>query len=401
MSALRIAVVSDLREEQWHSMDVVSDLLVAGLATPLVGETPIEAVQIRPTMTRRLTRLPGISTAPVIGTADRVINRYWDYPRWLRRRAGEFDLFHIVDHSYAHLALHLPEGRSIVTCHDVDAFAGVLPGEGRPSWFARGMSRRLVAGLQAAAHVVCGSEATRRALIAFDLVPASRITVVPYAVHPAYVPHADAWADGEVEHLCDPVPPIGPILLHVGSTIPRKRLDVLLDVFAQVIRRHPGALLWRVGGPLTATQEQQARQLRLFDRIVSLPFVDRRVLAAVYRRATLVLQPSEREGFGLPVAEALGCGTPVVASDIPALREAGGPAATYCRVADLDAWRAAVCSLLEERAIDPHAWATRRAEATRYTQRFSTASHARGMLAVYRRVMPAAFEAPVALAGCS
>lgn len=401
MSALRVAVVSDLREEQWHSMDVVSDLLMAGLATPLVGDTSIEAVQIRPAMTRRLTRLPGTGTAPVMGTADRVINRYWDYPRWLRGRVGAFDLFHIVDHSYAHLALHLPAGRSIVTCHDVDAFAAVLPGAGRHSWFARGMSRRLLAGLQAAAHVVCGSEATRRALIAFDLVPASRISLVPYALHPAYVPHADAWADGEVGHMCDPVPPMAPILLHVGSTIPRKRIDVLLDVFAEVVRRHPGAVLWRVGGPLTATQEQQARQLRVFDRIVSLPFVDRRVLAAVYRRATLVLQPSEREGFGLPVAEALGCGTPVVASDVPALREAGGSAATYCRVANLDAWGAAVCGLLEERAVAPHAWAARRAEAIRHTERFSTASHARGMLAVYRQVMPAAFEEPVALAGCS
>lgn len=401
MSVLRVAVVSDLREEQWHSMDVVSDLLVAGLATVHGGEASIDAVQVRPSMVRRLTRIPGADRAPLVGTADRVINRYWDYPRWLRRRAADFDVFHIVDHSYAHLALHLPPGRSVVTCHDVDAFAGVLPGAGRRSWVERGMSRRLVDGLRAAAHVVCGSEATRRALRAFDLVPASRISVVPYAVHPAYVPDADVWADREVQHLCGPVPAVGPILLHVGSTIPRKRIDVLLDVFAQLVRRHPGARLWRVGGPLSQSQEQQARRLQIADHIVSLPFVDRRVLAAVYRRATLALQTSEREGFGLPVAEALGCGTPVVASDIPALREAGGPAATYCRVADLEAWTAAVSCLLEEHATAPHAWAARRAEAIRYTQRFSTASHARGMLAVYRRVVPAAFEAPVALAGCS
>ena len=40
----------------------------------------------------------------------------------------DFDLFHIVDHSYAHLATHLPAGRALISCHDLDAFRGVLPG---------------------------------------------------------------------------------------------------------------------------------------------------------------------------------------------------------------------------------------------------------------------------------
>ena len=50
--------------------------------------------------------------------------------------------------------------------------------------------------------------------------------------------------------------------------------------------------------------------------------------------------PSEREGFGLPVLEALACGTPVVASDIAALREVGGYAAVYCPLDDIEAWTA-------------------------------------------------------------
>ena len=84
--------------------------------------------------------------------------------------------------------------------------------------------------------------------------------------------------------------------------------------------------------------------------IVTLPFLDRRVLAAVYRRAALVLQPSEREGFGLPVAEAMACGTPVVASTVPALREAGGDGAIYCRVGDLRRLDGAVGALLRRAA---------------------------------------------------
>ena len=182
-------------------------------------------------------------------------------------------------------------------------------------------------------------------------------------------------------------------ILHVGSTIPRKRIDVLLDTFAAVRRRHPDARLLRVGGPLTTEQAQQAERLGVADAIVALPFLDRRTLAAVYRRAALVLQPSEREGFGLPVIEALACGTPVVASDIPPLREAGGLAATYCRTADLDAWTAAVHALVDERADDPVAWAQRRTSALAHARRFTLAAHARAMTAVYAGVLPGSVRA--------
>ena len=188
-------------------------------------------------------------------------------------------------------------------------------------------------------------------------------------------------------------------LLHVGSTIPRKRIDVLLDVFAAIHRWHPEARLLRAGGPMTPAQRQQAARLGVADAIVELPFLDRRHLAAVYRRAALVLQTSEREGFGLPVAEALACGTPVIATDLPALREAGGIAATYCRAGDLDAWTAAAEILLEERAEMTLAWTTRRIEALAHSQRFSLDAHVRGILAVYRDVAPTAFEEPLVPAG--
>ncbi len=75
--------------------------------------------------------------------------------------------------------------------------------------------------------------------------------------------------------------------------------------------------------------------------------MDRPVLAAVYRRASLVLQPSDSEGFGLPVAEAMACGTPVVASDLAVLREVGGDVAVYCPPGNEAAWGAAVVRLLE------------------------------------------------------
>jgi glycosyltransferase involved in cell wall biosynthesis len=117
-----------------------------------------------------------------------------------------------------------------------------------------------------------------------------------------------------------------------------------------------------------------------------LPFVDRGTLGAVYRRATLALLPSEREGFGLPLVEALGCGTPVVASDIPVLREVGGTAADYCPVGDVPCWRDTVLRLVEERAQHPDRWAVRRTRALERAADFSWSAYARQVVELYRAI---------------
>jgi glycosyltransferase involved in cell wall biosynthesis len=382
----RVALISDLREEQWHSMDLVSELLLAGLRDPALRA--VDATELCPRLVRRATRLPWAPDMRRVATADRIVNRFWDYPRWLRSRTADFDLFHIVDHSYAHLAVELPAERTLVMCHDLDAFEAALSGAGPRSPLARMMAARLLAGIRRAARVVCGSRATRDALVEAGVVPGSRIIVVPYGVHPTCSPRADWLADAEAETLLGPIDPEVPELLHVGSVVPRKRIDVLLDVFAAARTRHTRARLVRVGGPLTGAQQRQAARLGVADHIVTLPFIDRRVLAAVYRRAALVLQPSDREGFGLPVAEAMACGTPVVASLLPALCEAGGFAAVYCRVGDLHAWSDTVNGLLDERERRPEMWERRCADSLNAARRFDPLAHARGMLAVYRDMLP-------------
>ncbi len=101
-------------------MDLVAEMLLAHLRAPELGV--VEPAEVRPRMTARLTRLPWLGATGLAGTTDRVLNRFWDYPRWLEPQARDFDVFHIVDHSYAHLATVLPPGSAIVTCHDLDAF---------------------------------------------------------------------------------------------------------------------------------------------------------------------------------------------------------------------------------------------------------------------------------------
>ena len=159
-------------------MDLVAEILMLGLRTPKTRI--VDATQIRPSMVRRLTRLPGVGRLSPATTADRIINRVWDYRRMLSMQADDFDLFHIVDHSYAHLVTVLPPDRSLVMCHDVDAFAGVLPGTEGQSIVGKLLGERLLAGLVLARKIVCGSHATRDALLASQILEPSRVTVSPW-----------------------------------------------------------------------------------------------------------------------------------------------------------------------------------------------------------------------------
>lgn len=367
-------------------MDLVAEILMLGLQSP--GARLVDATQIRPSMVRRLTRVPGLGRLPQAATADRIINRVWDYRRTISAHADDFDLFHIVDHSYAHLVTVLPPERSLVMCHDIDAFAGVLPGTEGQSAVGRLLGERLLQGLLAARKIVCGSHATRDALLESGVVNAARVAVVPYGLHASCTPRPDPRADEVAFGYLGDSDPSVPEILHVGSTIPRKRIDVLLDVVAALRIRYPALRLIRVGGDFTREQRRRVARLGIERHITVLPFLERRVLAAVYRRATVVLQPSDREGFGLPVAEAMACGTPVVASDLAPLREVGGRVASYCPVGDVKAWVATVSALLEERRADGDAWATRRAAAVVDARRFSAIEHARKMLNVYRELLP-------------
>src|SRR5438874_5862659 len=93
----------------------------------------------------------------------------------------------------------------------------------------------------------------------------STLTGIPNGTEAGQYPEGNAAADVEAARLLGPRR--GVELLHVGSTIPRKRIDLLLEVFAGVRRSRPEARLTRVGGPFTAEQRVQARTLGIADAI--------------------------------------------------------------------------------------------------------------------------------------
>jgi len=382
---IRVGVVCDFAEERWPTMDLVADMLLDHLqAFP----DAVRPTCLRAPFRRRATRVPLVGGARTAFSVDRFSNRLIDYPRWLRGREGEFDVFHVVDHSYAHLVHQLPAHRTVVTCHDLDTFRSVLEPDRDPrSWPSRVMTRHILDGLQRAARVTCDSAATLQQVLGHRLVPSGRLALVPNGVHPAFTPEPDSDADAAAARLIGPGGGARQDLLHVGSTIPGKRIDLLLGTLAEVRRERPRVRLIQVGGPLTSEQVALARELRVAHALVVVPFVTRAVLAAMYRRASVVVLPSEREGFGLSVAEALACGATVVARNLPVLRETGGDAVFYCSGTTAAPWAGAVLDALAARTSESAGEVEKRRTASlRQAARFSWNEYARRMVDIYAEI---------------
>src|SRR5437870_4179691 len=158
MSLPRVAVICDLLEENWPSMDLVGEMLFNNLHKN--HSASILATCLRPSMQRRFTRV-GIAK-DIAFNADRFLNRFWDYPRWLGRQNRDFDLFHVVDHSYAQLVHRLPAAQTVVTCHDLDLFRCVLDSDAtRRSWPFRAMAKYVLKGVCKAARITCPSDTIR------------------------------------------------------------------------------------------------------------------------------------------------------------------------------------------------------------------------------------------------
>jgi len=359
-------------------MDLCGDMLLDHL--PRSGPLAVEAARLCPPFRRVATRLPSVGRWHAAFNADRLLNRFILFPRYARQAVRQFDLFHVADHTYAQLVHALPAGRTGVYCHDLDAFRCLFDtvANPRPRWF-RAMSQRILTGLRQAAVVFHNTAAVGEEIKRAGLINPDRLVHAPLGVAPEFAPGA-TQPSVELPWL----PEVGgqPWVLHVGSCIARKRIDVLLDVVAAVRETVPDLRLVKVGGEWTADHRQQIARLGLAGAITHVYGLTRVELAEVYRRAPVVLIPSGAEGFGLPVIEALACGAAVVASDIPALREAGGPSAVFVPVGDVGAWSDAVAKLLADPAAAPS-----RAGRLAWAGRFTWTAHAEIIARTYHRLL--------------
>ncbi|HEY7033362.1 MAG TPA: glycosyltransferase family 1 protein [Thermomicrobiales bacterium] len=217
---------------------------------------------------------------------------------------------------------------AVVTVHDL---AFLRWPDQVPARRYRYLSVGLKAATKRAARIIAVSASTKSDLVELLAVDPSRITVTHLGVDARFRPPGAE----ERRALLDRHRLVRPYLLAVGNLEPRKNLPALLRAFARLAPDIPHDLvLIGAEGWLTGEIHATLAALRLGGRVRMTGFVDDDELPVWYGAADLFVYPSRYEGFGLPVVEAMACGTPVVTSNVSSLPEIGGDAALLVDPAD-------------------------------------------------------------------
>jgi glycosyltransferase involved in cell wall biosynthesis len=230
----------------------------------------------------------------------------------------------------------------VVSVHDAAPWVYPETFTKRGRWFhhlgARAAARR-------ADRLITGTEAAASELRAHTSLPTELLRVVPYGVdHPYLEPDPEqVWEVLNQNNLENT-----PYVLWVGSLEPRKGVGALVAAMVQVVKKQTAAALVLAGYPgwQNETLISQADRAQLGPALREMGRVPEHVLRGLYAGATVFAFPSLHEGFGLPVLEAMSAGIPVVASDIPAVREVAGDAAVLVAPGDTSAWAEALSEVL-------------------------------------------------------
>jgi glycosyltransferase involved in cell wall biosynthesis len=285
------------------------------------------------------------------------------------RLFGDAQIFHATEH----LLPRLRRIRSVFTLHDL--IFQFDPDSHKPLniAFLKTMMPRF---LKAADAIIAVSECSRRDAVRLYGVPADKIRVIYEGVDPKFTPITDPVRLAKVRtdyRLPDH------FILHLGTIEPRKNLPLLFEAI-----QHLQTQLVVAGKPgwLTEPILAKVKELGVEDRVTFTGFIEDDDLPALISAASVVAMPSRYEGFGLPVLEAMACGTPVVSSNAASLPEVGGEAALYAWPDDVRSW----IHLLQQTTTDEELRSSMREKGWKQAAKFRWEAMARETAKVYREV---------------
>ena len=306
-------------------------------------------------------------------TENRLARIAWEQVAWPWLAArNQIDLLH----SMAFVTPWLSRRPAVVTVFDLSFmhFPEAFPAAQR--WYLSSQTARSV---QRARRVITISESGRQDVHRFFGVPLAQIDVVYPGVDAIYRPlsPADVAAFRERQDLADR------FILHVGTLQPRKNIPTLIEAFAQAAP--PDVLLVLVGGKGWLFDDifSRVQTLGLQERVRFTGYVPDEDLPLWYNAASVLAFPSLYEGFGMPVVEAMACGTPVIAANGSSLPEVVGEAGLLFDPQNVSELADRLTAVLH----NPNLAATMRTKGLIQAQQFSWEKAGRETAVVYQKAM--------------
>ncbi|MBI1865012.1 MAG: glycosyltransferase family 4 protein [Nitrospirae bacterium] len=271
-----------------------------------------------------------------------------------------------------------PTFRTVVTVHDLVVF---LHPETVPRRYSLYMQWLVRMAVKRADRIIAVSECTRLDLMNILGVDSSRIVAIPEAAGPEFAPPGPE----RIESVLNRYKISGRYLLHVGNLEPKKNLPRVIRAFDRVARMPGGEdLSLVIAGKKGWLYDEIFRTANgtTTNSIRFLGYVPRDEMAAIYAGASCFVFPSIYEGFGLPVLEAMACGTPVVTSNISSMPEVAGGAAVLVDPYDEESIASGILAVVS----DPSLQGQLRREGILRSRTFSWDRAARETLDLYRDV---------------
>ncbi len=240
---------------------------------------------------------------------------------------NSIDVFHSINFHLPYLRKrHRNKIKTIVTIHDLVVFklSEIYPRSYSTYWkfiIAQSVAR--------ADQIIAISESTKADLIDLLHVDEEKIRVIYHGVnHHMFQKHS---TEHQEEKLLQKYNLKAPYILTLGLSDERKNGLRIIDGFHQLLQNvSDKSIKLAIGGQTRKSNQailNRIKAYRLEEHIVLTGYIDPKDLPVIYRNALLFLYPSLYEGFGLPIIEAMACGTPVITSNISSMPEISGKAA--------------------------------------------------------------------------
>lgn len=242
---------------------------------------------------------------------------------------GRVDLYHATDFT---LPPTLSETRRLLTVHDLSFVRVPETASPRLKAYLDAVVPRSVRRSQ---HIIADSQATKKDLIELYNVPEQKVTTILSGVNSHFAPVTDTEKLKAVRARYG----IGdkPFIFSIGTVQPRKNYARLIQALAHIRQQHDVILVIAGGkGWLEDPIYQTLDHLHMRESVRFIGFADDEDLPALYSAARCLAFPSLYEGFGLPILEAMACGTPVLTSNVSSMPEAAGDAALLIDPNDLE-----------------------------------------------------------------